>query len=178
LGIPLPFAPIQIIVLELFMDLAASATFVAEPQESGAMKKPPARIKEKFFNNAILKTMILSALSLFAAVTIAYLFTWYTTQNIPYARTVAFATWMFGHIFLAFNLRSDYEPLIKEGLLSNKIMLIWAFLAVVVLALGISSPFIQSSLQITNLNLQSWVLAILVASVSTFWMEIKKILGQ
>ena len=42
LGIPLPFAPIQIIVLELFMDLAASATFVAEPQEKGTMKKPPA----------------------------------------------------------------------------------------------------------------------------------------
>ena len=43
LGAPLPFAPIQIIVLELFMDLAASATFVAEPQEAGAMKKPPHR---------------------------------------------------------------------------------------------------------------------------------------
>ena len=41
LGIPLPFAPIQIIVLELFMDLAASSTFIAEPQESDAMKKPP-----------------------------------------------------------------------------------------------------------------------------------------
>jgi len=178
LGIPLPFAPIQIIVLELFMDLAASATFVAEPLESGAMKKPPISSKEKFFNNTMIKTLILSALSLFAAVTTTYMFAWYTTQNIPYARTVAFATWMFGHIFLAFNLRSDHEPISKERLLSNKVMLAWAFLAVVVLALSIIIPFIQSSLQITNLNLQSWVLAILVAFVSTFWMEIKKILGK
>lgn len=29
-GLPVPFAPIQIVVLELFMDVAASATFVAE----------------------------------------------------------------------------------------------------------------------------------------------------
>jgi hypothetical protein len=32
LRIPVPFTPIQIIVLELFMDLAASSTFVAEPR--------------------------------------------------------------------------------------------------------------------------------------------------
>ncbi len=31
LGLPLPFSPVQIIVLELFMDLAASVGFVAEP---------------------------------------------------------------------------------------------------------------------------------------------------
>ena len=48
LGIPLPFSPIQIIVLELFMDLGASATFVAEPQERGAMKKPPVDPAERF----------------------------------------------------------------------------------------------------------------------------------
>jgi P-type Ca2+ transporter type 2C len=175
LGIPLPFAPIQIIVLELFMDLAASATFVAEPQESGAMKKPPKSQKEKFFNNTMLKTLFLGALSLFAAVTVSYLFAWYTTQSIPYARTMAFATWMFGHIFLALNLRSDHEPLLKEGLLSNKVMLVWAFLAVAVLVSGTTLPFVQSSLQITGLNLQSWILVFLTAFVATFWMEIKKI---
>jgi len=32
-GLSLPFSPIQIIILELFMDLAASAGFVAEPAE-------------------------------------------------------------------------------------------------------------------------------------------------
>jgi len=126
----------------------------------------------------MIKTLILSALSLFAAVTTTYMFAWYPTQNIPYARTVAFVTWMFGHIFLAFNMRSDHKPISKERLLSNKVMLAWAFLAVAVLSLSVIVPFIQSSLQITNLNLQSWVLAILVAFLSTFWMEIKKILGR
>lgn len=178
LGIPLPFAPIQIIVLELFMDLAASATFVAEPLESGSMKKPPASSKEKFFNNAMLKTIFLGALSLFAAVTITYLFAWYTSQNITYARTVAFATWMLGHIFLALNLRSDFEPLLKKGLLSNRVMIIWALLAVTVLVLGTLFSFVQTSLQITSLNMQSWVLIFLTTFAATFWMEIKKILRK
>ena len=77
LGIPLPFAPIQIIVLELFMDLAASATFVAEPAEAGIMNKPPNDPKEKFLNKKMLTSLALGSLSLFAAVTATYLFTWY-----------------------------------------------------------------------------------------------------
>jgi Ca2+-transporting ATPase len=42
-GLPLPFSPIQIIVLEMFMDLAASAGFVAEPAEADIALRPPHR---------------------------------------------------------------------------------------------------------------------------------------
>ena len=178
LGIPLPFAPIQIIVLELFMDLAASATFVVEPEESGNMKKPPIDPKEKFLNKPMLRSLFLGALSLFLAVTATFLFAYYTTQSVPHARTVAFATWLFGHIFLALNFRSEREPLIKEGLLSNKVMLLWALLVFVTLVLGTALPFIQNSLQITSLRLQDWALVIVVPFVAMFWMELKKILQK
>jgi Ca2+-transporting ATPase len=178
LGIPLPFAPIQIIVLELFMDLAASATFVAEPAESGAMQKPPTNPKEKFLNKTLLKSLFLGAFSLFIAVTATFLFAWYTTSDMTYTRTVALATWMFGHIFLALNFRSEQEPLIREGLLSNKVMLLWALLAFVTLLLGTSLPFIQASLQITSLRLQDWALVIAVSFAATFWMELQKILRK
>jgi len=174
LGIPLPFAPIQIIVLELFMDLAASSTFIAEPLESNAMKKPPMNRREQFMNRAMLQTLFLGALSLFVAVTVTYLFTWYTTQDVMYSRTVAFATWMFGHIFLAFNFRSDHEPLMKEGkILSNKVMLLWALLAVVALVVGTS--LLATPLQITSLSLLDWALVVGVAFAATFWMELKKL---
>ena len=174
LGIPLPFAPVQIIVLELFMDLAASATFVAEPEEIGTMKKPPINPKEKFLNKTILRTLFLGALSLFIAVTATFLFAWYTTSDITYARTIAFATWMFGHIFLALNFRSEREPLIKEGLLSNKVMLLWALMVSVTLIVGISLPPLQAALQITSLHLGDWLLIIAVSFAATFWMELEK----
>ncbi len=181
LGIPLPFAPIQIIVLELFMDLAASATFVAEPQERGAMKKPPNDPSERFMNWRMLRPLFLGALSLFIAVTVTYLFTYYTglatltpDEATTYARTAAFATWMFGHIFLALNFRSENEPLLKQGLLSNKVMLLWALVVFVVLIAGTS--LLQTPLQITALNAADWVLVIGVAFLATFWMELKKYL--
>jgi Ca2+-transporting ATPase len=178
LGVPLPFAPIQIIVLELFMDLAASATFVAEPEERGTMQRPPADPAEKFMNKTMQWNIFLGAVSLFAAVSINYLFVWYQTNNLAHAQTIAFATWMLGHIFLALNFRSEREPLTKLGLRSNKVMILWALLVVVTLLVGTNLPFIHNSLKITYLSLSDWGLVVGVSFLATFWIELKKNLQE
>jgi Ca2+-transporting ATPase len=184
LGIPLPFDPIQLIILELFMDLAASATFVAEPEEDDVMNKPPVDPGEKFMNRNVLIAIALGALSLFAAVSAMYLFTWFNNPSLAYAerlvlsQTVAFATWMVGHIFLALNFRSDKEPLVKLGFFSNRVMVLWALLAVVTLLVGMNLPFVNESLRITSLSLLNWALVVGAAFVATFWMELKKLLKR
>jgi P-type Ca2+ transporter type 2C len=178
LGAPLPFAPIQIIVLELFMDLAASATFVAEPQEAGVMSKPPLNPKEKFMNRSLLTTMVLGAVSLFAAVSTTYLYTWYSTGDLALAQTMAFATWMVGHIFLALNLRSDREPLAKLGVLSNKLMLLWGLIVAVTVVAGTLLPPVHDALRITSLSLLNWTTVLGVAFVATFWMELWKLIRR
>jgi Ca2+-transporting ATPase len=181
LGIHLPFAPIQIIVLELFMDLAASATFVAEPQEAGIMQRPPNDPKEKFMSRKYLTSIALGSISLFAAVTAAYLFTWYgnpVSSAVMHAQTVAFATWMLGHILLALNLRSDKEPLTKLGFLSNKVMILWAIAAIGTLLIATNVPGIAAGLKVTGLTLTDWAVIIITALMATSWMEIRKILKK
>jgi Ca2+-transporting ATPase len=178
LGVPLPFAPIQIIVLELFMDLAASATFVAEPEESGIMRKPPVDPKEKFMNISMLRGITMGALSLFAAVSTNFLLIWFLTQNLQQAQTIAFATWMLGHILLALNFRSEREPLVKLGFFSNKVMIMWAVLATATLVVGASLPVVHEALKITYLSLWDLGLVIVVSFVATFWIELKKILNE
>jgi Ca2+-transporting ATPase len=164
------------------MDLAASATFVAEPEEDNIMNKPPIDPKEKFMNRNMLTTIAIGAISLFAAVSATYLFTWYTNHSLDSAtrlllsQTVAFATWMLGHIFLAFNFRSEKEPLARLGVLSNRVMILWAFIVFVTLLVGTNLPFVGASLRITSLSLENWALVIAVAFVATFWMELKKLL--
>jgi Ca2+-transporting ATPase len=178
LGIPLPFAPIQIIVLELFMDLAASATFVAEPEELGIMQRPPLSSKKKFMDRSMLTTIMLGALSLFGAVSINYLYAWYVTQNLVLAQTMAFATWMIGHIFLALNFRSENEPLLKLGLFSNKLMVLWALVVAATLIVATSFQSLHVSLKIESLSLANWAAVILVSFVATFWMELKKLIAH
>ncbi len=178
LGVPPPFAPIQIIVLELFMDLAASATFVADPEEAGIMKRPPVHPIEKFMNKSMVTTMALGALSLFAAVSISYFYAWYSTGNLVLAQTMAFATWMIGHIFLALNFRSEREPLAKLGLLSNKLMILWALVVGATLLIGTNLASVNAGLRTTSLSLQDWIIVLVVSFAAMFWMELKKLLRR
>ena len=164
------------------MDLAASATFVAEPEEAGTMNRPPIGLKEKFINRNMRLTIAAGASSLFVAVSAAYLFTWFGNSSLEYSQrlvlsqTVAFATWMLGHIFLALNFRSEKEPLVKLGLLSNRVMVLWALLVVATLLVGTNLPFMNEGLRTTSLSFWNWTLVIGLAFAATFWMELKKLL--
>jgi Ca2+-transporting ATPase len=176
LGVPLPFAPIQVLVLVLFVDLVASVLFVGEPQERGAMNKPQAPYAT-FMDERMLRSLLIGALSLTLAVTATYLFTYYSTAEITHARTVAFATLLFSQVFLALNLRTGNTPLFKHGILTNRIMLLWGLLAVFLLAVGTSLSATQAALQITSLGASDWVLVVGVSFLATFWIELKKVLS-
>ena len=82
---------------------------------------------------------------------------------------------MIWHIFLAFNFRSEKEPLIKLGLFSNRVMILWALIAVAMLLLGTNLPFVNGALRVTSLSAWNWGLVVGVAFVATFWMELKKL---
>ena len=107
---------------------------------------------------------------------LAYLVSWYSGAGIIAAQTVAFVTWMIGHVLLAFNLRSEREPLFKIGLFSNPLMLVWAVATVIFVLLVTFVPFVQSILKTAPLSPGQWGLAIGTAIIGTFWLEIRKVL--
>jgi Ca2+-transporting ATPase len=88
---------------------------------------------------------------------------------------MAFTAWMIGHVFLALNLRSEKEPLVRLGLLSNKVMLLWAFIVAAMLLVGTNLQVVHDSLKITSLSLSNWAIVLVVSFASTFWMELKKL---
>ena len=178
LNLPFPFSPIQIILLELFMDLAASTTFVVEPMEPGTMQRPPRSPKERFINRAMLANMSTGSLCLAAAVLINYLSAWYFGWGAAEARTLAFATWLVGHVFLAVTMRSHRESIWKIGLLSNKALLVWAGAALAFLILVTNLKVAQIPLKLTSLNATGWLAAFITPLVTVFFFEIKKLVGR
>ncbi len=174
LGIPPPFAPIQLIVLELFMDLAASATFVMEPPEADLMRQGPRDPRARFMDRRMVGSIFASAAGLFLAVSTAYLVTYYGGGSGAVAQTVAFVTWLLGHVFLALNLRSEDEPLLRLGLFTNRLMVLWGVAAVLFAIFASVTPGVQSVLRTTTLDAGQWGLAILLAFAGTFWIEARK----
>jgi len=175
LRVPVPFAPVQIILMELFMDLAAAATFVAEPPEAGIMRRPPRDPRAPFMDRAMVTSIFASAAGLFLAVSLAYLRTWHASGDLPRAQTVAFFTWLLGHVLLAANMRSERQPLFRLGLFRNRLMLAWGAATVAFVAAVSLLPGLQAAFRATSLSAGEWLMVVGLAIAGTFWLEVARL---
>jgi P-type Ca2+ transporter type 2C len=175
--IPFPFAPIQIIILELFMDLGASAAFVSEKAERTIYTRPPRNPKTRFLNSQMIRGIAISGLSLFAAVSFSYFYAlWWLHLPLELARTFAFAAWIMGHIILAFVSRSEVVPLASIGLFSNKIMNMWAIAVSAFMLIVIAVPHLGFHLKIAPLTFTQLSIILGICLLFIPWQEVRKIL--
>ncbi len=174
LAIPLPFSPIQIIVLELFMDLAASAGFVAEPREADIYSRPPRNPKEKLFNFYTIKDIVIKGSMLFASVILVYFWARFLNLSLVETQTYSFSAWIFGHIILAFISRSDRRSTVSNQLLTNKIIDLWATGAITLILITIYLPFFGQRLNLTMIKPITLVSILLIVLVVMSLLELRK----
>ncbi len=175
--LPVPFAPIQIIVMELFMDLGASVAFTTEPPEADVMSQAPRDPRRPFVDAAMRLGILAGAVSLAVAVTAVYLYYgWWRGADQREAQTAAFAAWMLGHLSLAFNMRSERQPLWQLGLFSNRALLVWAGAALLLLVAAVHLPPLQVVLRTTSFGLGQWLVVAAVALLAPAWLEVAKVL--
>ncbi len=148
-GLAMPFSPIQIIVLELFMDLAASAGFVAEPAERAIFaRRPRRRGAGRLLDRAAMTAIVVKGGLLFTAVMAAYGWSWLRGATTEEIQTAAFAAWMVGHVMLAFVSRCECESVLAIGPFGNYVIDLWALAAIMFLAVAIHTPVLQESLKL------------------------------
>jgi Ca2+-transporting ATPase len=147
-ALPLPFSPIQIILLELFMDLGASAGFVAEPGEARIIARKPGRRSEKVIDRKVAATILAKGVILFAAVTAVYLVALALGYPFVLIQTCAIAAWFFGHIVMAYFTRSEEHLIPESGLFANPVINLWGLGAIAALLAGMYLPFLQTELNL------------------------------
>ncbi len=178
LGLPFPFSPVQIILLELFMDLAASTTFVAEPAEGDLLARRPRKRTDPFMNRAMITRIAAGAATLAAVVLPVFLTSWCLTGDLPLSRTLAFVTWMVGPGFLAATMRTARRPLREIGLFSNRPFAVWVLGVALFLALAFSIGGLRERLGLAAAP--GWTIAAVVgwALLAVAWLEARKLLAQ
>lgn len=174
LVIPFPFSPIQIIVMELLMDVAALGGFLSEREEAGIMLEPPREKGKSFLNRSMMSSILLASATLAIAVTGVYFYVLFTTDFLIKAQTAAFSTWIISQVFLAHNLRTEKEPVFHKGILSNRVILIWGIVVVLALVFITLFPDLQVMLHTSYLSYSDWILIVLASIASSFWMEAVK----
>jgi Ca2+-transporting ATPase len=178
LNVPMPFSPIQIIILELFMDLAASAGFVAEPKEKNIYSRKPRNPQQPIFNTRVLTDLVIKSLVLSAVVTAFFLYSYYNTRDLATAQTFAFSAWIIGHVVMAYISRSDTESIISIGLFTNPVMNLWALAAVAFLLTVIYVPYVNHLVRLTPLPFISFLLVVGIVIVVMLLLEFKKFLTR
>ena len=105
LGLPAPFAPVHIVLLEVFMDLGASVAFVSEPPAPGAMQRPPRDPARRFLDVEELGAILAVGSCLLAAVLVAFLGTRHVV-GVAFGPAAAIGAWLIGHTLVAWTLRA------------------------------------------------------------------------
>ena len=106
LGMPAPFHPVHIVVLELFMDVGASVAFVSEPTAPGTMDRPPRDPARRFLDRAQLSAIALTAAALTVAVLPAFLIV-HARSGAGMAIAAAVAGWLIANVAIAWILRAQ-----------------------------------------------------------------------
>ncbi len=173
IGIPFPFAPMHIIMIELLMDLASSTIFVTEPPEHDCMNKP-APVMHQFLRPSLFFTILKQSIALTIGILTVYgiAYHWYTPVV---AQTAAFVTWLLGHILLALNLKQEQLPLIKQKISHQYIGVGWLlgmlFFSIVITSVPLIYPYTHTA----PLPPILWLLVLCAVIVSTLWIEVIKL---
>ena len=154
-GLPVPFAPVHLLFINLLTDSLPAIALGLEPHNANVMKDKPRNADESILTKSYLASIGTEGLCIGAMSVIAFM-TGYSGGNAVLASTMAFGTLCMGRLVHGFNCKAK-EPVIFTKRFFNNIYLAGAFLlgtalitAVMVIP-GLQGVFSVQSLDITQL---------------------------
>jgi Ca2+-transporting ATPase len=172
-GLSQPLLPIQILWAELFIDLSASVAFEREPEEPGAMRRPPRpRAQALLDRNSLIGIALAGGFTALAALAI----TLWSGGGPDHARWVAFTALAIGQGVRAYANRSLTVPVFR--LPANGFL---AIAVLVVIASQAAVPYIPplaDAFRATPLTTQEWAVVGFVALAPALLAQVMRGLGR
>ena len=166
------FLPLHILYINLATDSVPSICLAFEKAAKGIMKRKPKPVNAPFFTPFVIASLAVSAL--FKAVSVLgtyYFANMYYGQDI--ARTMAFLCMVVQEMAYALNCRNLKEPIIKQGIFSNKAMNMGMLILIVIQLLVFLTP-IGSIFEIVPLTFTHLLIIILINVVGFGVIELSK----
>ena len=176
-GRPLPFVPVQIVVLQLFIDLGASLAFVNQAAEGDEMSRRPRDPRARMLDGRMVAWLLAGGLTLTASSGGAYLWGLSSFGGAG-ARTLAIVSWLFGHVTLGAVMAWE-RPLVSPlQLFANSGLVLWAGAALGFALLLVGLPPLASVLNAGGVPLQAALAVAGVSVAAPLWLEAPKRLGR
>lgn len=165
LDLPMPFAPVHLLFINLLTDSLPAIAIGMEPQEDGLLRKSPRDPKEGILTREFLLKILLQG-GLIALCTMTAFHLGLETGGAGTASTMAFAVLTLARLFHGFNCRSEHS-IAKLGFRGN----LWSILAfetgVLLLAAVLFLPGLQVLFAVADLSLRQLISVIILAVIPT-----------
>ncbi len=151
-GLPVPFAPVHLLFINLLTDSLPAIALGLEPHAEDVMEEKPRPMNESILTRAFLIKIGTEGLSIGVTTMIAFIIG-YSAHNAVLASTMAFGTLCTARLVHGFNCKSD-RPIIFTKKFFNNIYLIGAFLLGLILITGVLViPGLQSVFKVQTLTI-------------------------
>lgn len=175
-ALPIPFAPVHLLFINLLTDSLPAIAIGMEPQEEGLLEQPPRDPKEGILTGGFMARIMVQG-GLIAICTMLAYHTGLRTGNPGVASTMAFATLTLARLFHGFNCRSEHS-IIRLGLSSN----LWSVMAleagVVLLAAVLFLPGLQVLFSVADLSMNQLATIGIFALIPTLLIQAVKTIRE
>ncbi len=174
-GWPSPLTAIQLLWLNLVTDGAPALALGTEKGDPDIMRQAPRPPKEGIINKYMRNGVIIQTIAITAATLGAYFIGLNTyPDQVQFAETMAFVTLSCSELLRAFTARSEYFPLLKIGVFTNKWMNIAVLSSMVMILAVVYIPFLNTIFDTYPLGLEQWVVMIPLLFVPSVAAELTK----
>ena len=174
-GLPMPFAPVHLLFINLLTDSLPAIAIGMEPARKDLLDRKPRDPKEPILNRFLLGKIFGQGLLIGIATMAAFYIGYGSTQNAALAMTMAFATLTLARLFHGFNCRGE-KSIFRLGLSSNKYSLMAFAAGIVLLAAVLLLPFLETLFQVAPLTLANVGMIVLLAILPTVCIQIFKVI--
>ncbi len=177
-GRPLPFNPVQIVILELLVDLGASVALVNLQPESDLMRRRPRDPSAHLIDRNMLAVGLAGGVTLAGLVAGAYMLA-LPSLGVTGARTLALVCWLIGHVALAMVMVWESQRLVLADLRSNPAIAVWVSMAAAFAIALLGAPSLQALLNVGRVPVAAGALAVVGSVVVPLWLEgLKRLRGS
>ena len=151
-GLPVPFAPVHLLFINLLTDSLPAITLGVEPSDSEVMKDKPRAAKESILTGKFLSKIAVDGWVIGTMTMIAFL-TGYHQNGALLGSTYAFGTLCLARLFHGFNCKSDHPVIFTKKFFNNKWLLGAFMLGAALITAVLTVPGLETVFKVETLNL-------------------------
>jgi len=171
-GWPPILTAIQLLWLNLVTDGAPALALGSERGDPDIMLHPPRPTNEPIINKFMLRGIIVQTIAITTATMSAFAIG--NRVSLDLAETLAFVTLSVSELLRAYTARSEYYPLVKIGIFSNKGMNLAVFSSLVLILAVVYVPFLQPIFNTSAIDAIHWLMILPLILLPSIAAEIMK----